>query len=356
VGHNRSADGQRAMNLPTHDELRRIPEWHDVDAVNFRNDIVAQCRPAVLRGLVAQWPAVRCARTSSQSIAQYLSALDNGRPVDTVMMPPHAHGRLFYSDDMRGFNFSRSKATIREISDKLLRYAKFDNRPSLAAQSALLADCLPAFASENRLTLLDESVAPRIWIGNAVTTPAHFDESNNVACVVSGTRRFTLFPPEQIGNLYIGPLGHAPTGTPISLVSMANPDFGRFPRFREALAASCVAELAPGDAIYIPTLWWHHVQSLGKYNILVNYWWKGGVDASVEGDTALNCLLHCLLTLKHLPAEQRHAWKTIFDYYVFDASAASVAHVPEHVRGVLGDVSPALAKQVKAFLVGQLQR
>lgn len=76
---------------------------------------------------------------------------------------------------------------------------------------------------------------------------------------------------EQIANLYVGPLGHAPTGTPISLVSFREPDFERFPRFREALAAALVAELDPGDALYIPTLWWHHVESLAKCNMLVNY-------------------------------------------------------------------------------------
>ena len=333
-----------------------IPEWHGVDAATFRNDIVPRYRPAVLRGLVGGWPAVRRARESPEVFDRYLRRFDSGGAVDVIMMPPHAHGRLFYSDDMRGFNFTRNKGTIGEVSDKLVRYAKFDKRPSLAVQSALIADCLPGFAQENRLPVLDDAVAPRIWLGSAVTTPAHFDESNNVACVVCGTRRFTLFPPEQIANLYIGPLGHAPTGTPISLVSLSNPDFGRFPRFREALAAALVAELAPGDAIYIPTLWWHHVQSLAKYNVLVNYWWKGDVGAAGRADTALNCLLHCLLTLKDLPAEHRAVWRTIFDYYVFGAKADTFAHIPEHVRGVLGDIRPELAQQVKAFLAGQLQR
>ncbi len=192
--------------------------------------------------------------------------------------------------------------------------------------------------------------------GGWVTTPAHFDESNNLACVVSGRRRFTLFPPEQISNLYIGPFGHAPTATPISLVSLENPDYARFPRFREALASALVAELEPGDAIYMPALWWHHVQSLAKYNILVNYWWKGPAGAPASSDTALNCLLHCLLTLKHLPVEQREVWKAIFDHYIFSASEQSVEHIPVALRGVLGEISPELAKQVKAFLVTQLQR
>jgi len=334
-----------------------IPEWRNVDAAMFRQQIVPQYRPAVLRGLVGHWPAVAHARKSAESIGRYLDGFGNGSSVDVLMMAPHVRGRIFYTDDLRGFNYARSKATIREVSDKLIRYAKFDKRPSLAVQSALIADCLPGFASENRLDVLNESIQPRIWLGSAITTPAHFDESNNIACVVSGTRRFTLFPPEQIANLYIGPLGHAPTGTPISLVSFANPDFARFPRFAEALAAALVAELSPGDALYIPALWWHHVESLGKYNLLVNYWWKGdAATPDVRADTALNCLLHCLLTLKRMPTEHRQAWKSIFDHYVFDAKVDAVDYIPQAVRGVLGDVSPELEAQIKAFLVKQLQR
>ena len=334
----------------------QIVEFRGIDAKAFREVVFAEYRPAVLRGMVSDWPAVAHSSRSRESIGRYLGACDSGTPVDTLMMAPHLKGRQFYSDDMRGFNFSRSKATITEVTDKLQRYAKFDNRPSLVVQSALIADCLPRFADENRLPVLDPSVQPRIWLGSAVTTPTHFDESNNVACVVAGTRRFTLFPPEQIANLYVGPLGHAPTGTPISLASLANPDFKQFPRLREALANAFVAVLEPGDALYIPALWWHHVESLAKYNMLVNYWWKGNPEAVTNADTALNCLLHCLLTLRQLPRAQRDAWRVLFDHYVFSSDAASFDYIPEHVRGVLGDISPELSRQMKAFLVSQLQR
>ena len=40
----------------------------------------------------------------------------------------------------------------------------------------------------------------------------------------------------------------------------------------EAQRHAQVAELAPGDAIYIPPMWWHHVRADGALNILVNYW------------------------------------------------------------------------------------
>src|SRR5205823_281238 len=198
-------------------------------------------------------------------------------------------------------------------------------------------DCLPGFAAQNRLALLPESVAPRLWLGNRVTVPAHFDESNNIACVVAGRRRFTLFPPEQIRNLYIGPLDHAPTGAPISLVSFADPDFERFPRFAEALAAAQVAELEPGDALYMPTLWWHHVELLDpKLNVLVNYWWKGALGSVERTPSAMDSLLHCLHDLRPLPPELRQAWGAIFDHYVFSAGPDTVAHIPDARRGALG--------------------
>jgi oxalate decarboxylase/phosphoglucose isomerase-like protein (cupin superfamily) len=328
-----------------------IPEWDGVDARTFRDEIATRYRPAVLRGVVRHWPAVEHAIASIDSICAYLGRFDSGRAVDVVITPPHVRGRMFYNDDFTGFNFTRSTMSISAVNDKLRRYAAFDNRPSIAAQHALIADCLPGFADENRLPLLDASIRPRIWLGSAFVTPAHFDESSNIACVVAGRRRFTLFPPEQIANMYVGPLDFAPTGTPISLVSLRDPDFERFPRFREALAAALVAELEPGDALYIPPLWFHHVESLAKYNLLVNYWWG----RTSKADSALNCLLLSLVSLKGLTPEQRRAWAAIFDFYVFNANGEAAQHIPEAKRGVLGAISPELAAQVRKFIVSQLQ-
>jgi len=334
---------------------RPIPEWRDVDRATFARDIATRYNPAVLRGLVADWPAVERARESPAAFCAYLEGFDSGAAVDVLRVPPRARGRIDYNDAMTGFNFSRDKATISSVTAKLLGYARFENRPAIAVQSAPIADCLPGFARENVLAILDRSVAPRIWLGSAFTTPAHFDESSNIACVVSGRRRFTLFAPEQIANLYIGPLDFAPTGTPMSMVRLADPDFTRFPRFREALAAAQVAELEPGDAIYIPGLWWHHVESLEKVNALVNYWWKGPPAASVQADSALDSLLLAVLRLRHLPPEQRRAWASIFDHYVFNSANDPAGHIPEYRRGVLGAMSPEYAKQVKEFVAKQLK-
>ena len=154
---------------------------------------------------------------------------------------------------------------------------------------------LPGFNDQNPVDLGVPSALISLWMGNQSRIAAHFDAPENLVCVVSGHRRFTLFPPEQITNLYVGPLEFNPAGQPISLVDFANPDFERFPRFRDALAAAQVAELEPGDALYLPSLWWHHVESLDSLNLMVNYWWKPVRDLS---GNPLHALMHAMMSFE----------------------------------------------------------
>lgn len=74
--------------------------------------------------------------------------------------------------------------------------------------------------------------------------------------IATGRRRFTLFPPQQRVNLYVGlyvgPFDKTVAGVPVSMAPIENPDFDRFPRLREALDHAQVAELEPGDGLYIP--------------------------------------------------------------------------------------------------------
>ena len=323
-----------------------MKEYSGLSVEEIRRDVLPDKQPAVLRGLVRGWRAVRESLDSPASLVRYLKALDNGAPVDALMTVPEAGGEVAYNAAMSGFNFLRNRLPLSEIAAQVLRYAQFPNPPAVAAQSALIRDCLPAFAAENVLTLFDESILPRIWLGNRITTPAHVDEWNNVACVVAGRRRFTLFPPEQVANLYVGPLDFAPTGAAMSMVSLRDPDFSRYPKFRDALAAAQVAVLEAGDCIFIPPLWWHHVESLEPFNVLVNYWWHDPLGANANADSAFDALLHGILSIRALPPESRRAWRAFFEQYVFGAHADSIGHIPRERHGILGDLS---AQQLHAL-------
>lgn len=314
------------MNTPT--------EYRDLDPARFFSEVAGSYRPTILRGFVRHWPAVQKALQSPEALCHYVLGFATGFEIDAVMTPPAERGRLFYKPDMEGFNFVRNKVPVARVIEQLARYSQFDAPPSVAVQSALIDDCMPRFALENVAPALPPSVKPRLWLGNTVTTPAHFDESYNLACVVSGERRFTLFPPEQVDNLYIGPLDFAPTPTPISMVNFRDPDYAQHPRFKEAQKAALIADLLPGDALYIPTLWWHHVQSTGPLNMMVNYWWKNEQPADDAG-TTFDALVATLKAMKHQPPEVRAAWGAIFQHYVFDPAQDPAAHLPAHKQGVL---------------------
>ncbi len=311
-----------------------IPEWHAVSPEQFYTDITSQYRPAILRGFVRDWPLVALARKSAAGALGYLQTLDTGAPVDAILLRPEEKGRVFYTPSMDGFNFLRNRLPISEVIAQLLRYAQFAAPPSVAVQSAQVAGCLPRLLDDHTVNVLAENVLPRIWLGNRITTPAHIDGSDNIACVVAGRRQFVLFPPEQISNLYIGPLDFAPTPSPISLVNLREPDFQRFPKFQTALTQAQTAVLEPGDAIYIPALWWHHVESLDPINILMNYWWGASNFSTDTKSTPYALLLQALLSFRELGPEHRAAWGSLFQHYVFSADDPA-AHIPESLRGVL---------------------
>ncbi|MGH8122841.1 MAG: cupin-like domain-containing protein, partial [Rudaea sp.] len=169
-----------------------------------------------------------------------------------------------------------------------------------------------------------------------------------IAVVACGRRRFTLFAPEQVRNLYVGPLDFAPTAAAMSVPRLDAGDDPRYPRLQDALAHAQVAELEPGDAIYIPPLWWHHVASLEQLNALVNYWWRTAVFPGHVAEPGLNALMHCILAYKSLPRAERDAWKTLLNHYVFGDE--DPAHIPEARRGVLAPLTPEIVARLKQLM------
>ena len=329
-----------------------IAEWREVDTATFRDRIYPTNQPAVLRGAVRQWPAVQRGSPSAQAMCGYLLGLPQGAPVPLLTAEPSVKGRLFFREDMQGPNFQRQAVPLAVGLQALLAHLGDPVPPALFVESALLSDCLPTFALDNSLDLLDRSIAPRIWIGNAIQVQTHCDFSNNIACVLAGRRRFTLFPPEQLPNLYPAPMDITLAGVPISTVPLRNPDFERYPRFRQALAAARTIELEAGDALFIPYGWWHHVESLLPFNVLVNYWWSDRAPATSPAE----CLLHGLLALADMPVAERAVWRNFFDYYVFQTNGDPLAHLPPGARGLMGAPGPERLRQMKAILLRSLGR
>lgn len=328
-------------------------ELRGVDPRAIGDEVLTSSEPLILRGLVADWPAVQAERSSPPSASDYLRNFCGEATVGAWLGPPEIEGRFFYNSDMSGFNYQPQLLKLRAVLDTLDRYQADEKPPALYVGSTTVDTCLPGFRDHNDVALGDRSALMSIWVGNRTRIAAHYDVPDNLACVVAGRRRFTLFAPDELAHLYVGPLDLTPAGQAISLVDFARPDLERFPNFAQALRRAQVAELAAGDALFIPSMWWHHVEALDPINVLVNYWWR---QSPTHMDSPLNALLMAMLSVRDLPEAQRRAWQQHFDHYVFGTGEHTDAHIPKSARGALQPLDPNAARVLRARLLKSLNR
>lgn len=330
-----------------------IREISGVGPRQLSDALLTSTEPLVLRGLAADWPLVRAGLASQRAAGDYLRRHYRGEQVVAMLGAPDIGGRFFYNEDLSGFNFANVRTGLGGVLDQLEAHRDDPRPPAIYVGSTEVDLALPGLRAENDLDLGERQPYVSIWLGNQTRIAAHYDLPDNLACVAAGRRRFTLFPPEQLGNLYIGPLDFTPAGQPISLVDLRQPDFGRFPRFADALAQSLSAELEAGDAIFIPSMWWHHVEALTPFNILVNYWWR---QSPGHMDTPVTTLMLALMTLRELPPAQRAAWREIFRHYVFDSDGSEAAHIPPAARRVLAPLDDAGARALRSQILNRMNR
>lgn len=335
--------------------MRPIAEFEDVDRQRFEREIAAKGEPAVFRGLVRDWPIVNAATRDDKALVEVLRDAASTEPFEAWFGPPEIGGRFSYNADFTGFNHERKLVRVDQLLDLLLGQKGHERPFSIYAGGVPIRRHLPGLLGSIPVALLEKSRPTLIsaWLGNRTRTAAHWDLPQNLACVIAGRRRFTLFPIEQVSNLYVGPLDFTLAGQPISLVDVDFPDVERHPRFASALEAALEAELGPGDALYIPSLWWHSVASLDELGTMINFWWR---DADPPLLTPLNALFHAAITMKNLPPRELAAWRELFEHYIFDRNGDPMGHLPEEARGILGRRTPELVTRVKKLLIDVLSR
>ena len=308
--------------------------------------------PFVARGLIADWPLVRAGLDSGAAARAYLLERRRDRAFTVNIGEPGAGDRLFYGEKV-AMNFRTGRAGLPEIFAGIDANEGRRDAPAIYLSSIDVKDYFDGLHEANHVDLGTREPIESIWIGTRTRVAAHNDFPHNLACCAVGRRRFTLFPPDQFANLYVGPLDHTPAGRPVSMVDLRNPDFDKYPHFRQALVSAQVAELGPGDAIFIPSMWWHHVEAIEPFNVLVNYWWRDTSRYLGQPQDALN---HALLAIRDLPQEEKDLWRQMFDYYVFGDPAAPAAHLAEGSRGILDPLDAESAGRIRANLLRSLSR
>jgi hypothetical protein len=314
--------------------------------------------PVILKGLVADWPLVRAGQDGPQPAVAELLRFYRGAEVVSYVGEPHIRGRFHYDDSVSGMNFRSERMRLDGFLRTLLDHGDDADAPSHYLGSTDIDTYLPGLREHNDLRPSDGTFDRHppfasIWIGNRTVAATHYDMSNNAACCIAGRRRFTLFPPDQIANLYPGPLAPTPGGQVVSMVDLAAPDWERYPRFRDAMENARVADLEPGDVLVYPALWWHNVEALDGFNILINYWWNV---APPFADTPMDTVLHGLLSLRDRPAAEKASWREVFDYYLFGDAERAAGHLPEPARGPLAPLTADTARRLRAYLLSRLNR
>lgn len=233
-----------------------IPRLPASPAITRRSD------PAVITGLADAWPALR--RWSFTHLA--------AEHRDLHVSVARTEQGAVVTDPGRGLVVSRKP--LGSFLDALAAgdpcgyvMARLDELPrALREEAPAPPDCAGA-----------RWQVAKLWISaTGATSALHFDLADNLHTVLAGKKRFLLFSPRDSAFVYPrGLLSSIPNG---ACVDPEAPDLRRFPLL--ARARPLVAEIGPGETIFIPRGYWHHVRSL-ESTIAVNWWWARGAHALV---------------------------------------------------------------------------
>lgn len=326
--------------------------YENVSLEDFHEKIRPRNRPALLKGLCKDWPAVKKSQESKQALAEYIKDLAADRDYWYGQTLDANEDCFHYSSDMRGFNFQKIQCRLPNYIQTLVNEINNETQHSKALQGMLVQEFLPRFTQENPNPLLGPNNMALMWISNKSNVATHQDPYENIACVVAGTRRFTLFPPDQLPNLYIGPLHFTPAGNPISMVHLTKPDYEKYPRFAEAMRHAIAIDVHEGDAVYVPYHWFHHVASLEGLNILVNYWWSS---ARRDIGSPWDALMLSMLSIGNLPKEQRDSWRETFNNYVF-YDEHPFSHIPPVAKNPVLEPAQEDIRNIKAFIIESIKK
>ncbi|GGF81176.1 cupin-like domain-containing protein [Alteromonas lipolytica] len=322
------------------------------------DDLFALNKPVILKGLVKDWPLVKAGQQSREQAMAMLTEHDTGHPLLVYRAPSDINARFGYNETCTGFNYQSEKARLSDVLAKIKADFTAEQHEYLYINSLRFDQGLPALHQANTLSFehaefTNNLPVPKIWIGTESVAAAHFDQPKNIACCVLGKRRFTLFPPEQVENLYPGPLSPTPGGQVVTVANLDEPDLSKFPRLQTALENAYIADLEPGDGLYYPSMWWHEVRAFDRFNVMVNFWW---MTAERYLGNPMDVLMHGMLTLRDKPAQEKAAWRALFDYYVFGDADKVTEHLPQQCHGPLASMDELSARRLRAMLLNNLNR
>ena len=234
---------------------------------DFRARYLRRREPIVLRGAASVWPA-----TSKWSL-KALAARFHDRRVYVQQLDAN-HVTRYESGKRRQIAFGEFCVGLQATPPApyyLVLANMLTSKSWLARFESPMFPELMADVNVPDLVPLSRVFEMNLWIGSAGTTSnLHFDPFDNLLAVVSGRKCVRIFSPNQSRRTHLDSALAAqnPLHSPIDVMADSS---DRYPeaaglRYRTAV-------LEPGDILYMPAGYWHHVVT-EETSIAVNVWWR----------------------------------------------------------------------------------
>jgi hypothetical protein len=227
--------------------IRRVADLLHVSHREFIERAYAPNRPIVVTDMMRDWKAVTrwtwpfLKRTVGAAEVQVMEARETTRHYDLNVE------RISEATTLGEFI-----GWIERVKRSNARYMVARNNGLTAPGLRPLVGDLGFFSGILNRRLLDGFVY--LWVGPGSTvTPLHHDTANNLFCQVRGRKRFILIDPAN-AELLRDVLSY------YSLIDAERFDEQRFPYLAEI--DRMTVTVGPGEALFIPSGWWHHVRAL----------------------------------------------------------------------------------------------
>ncbi|MBC8767850.1 cupin-like domain-containing protein [Arenibacter sp. BSSL-BM3] len=221
-----------------------IESLESIDYKSLKNDYINNKKPVVIKGFAKNWGATK------KWDLDYLLALDDDKDISLLSGNFTQEDNRYKKSTFRDYILKLKDAELNEktVDDYLTTMDIFNYFPGLNGD----AD----FSIFEKCTAVNDVTA---WIGPKGTISGfHNDTGKNLYAQIKGKKMFILSSTKFNKNLY--PSNKYINGAVASQVDINNFTSEKFPNFLGAEFKSVVLE--PGDVLYVPSKWWHYVQSL----------------------------------------------------------------------------------------------
>ena len=231
--------------------------------------------PVVLRGAVSKAPAIELWKSLDywrKTVGHEVAKVEIGGSYAntdgesaTAEIPVEGYLQYLEAFEERHGKQQSSRNETGPKQVEIVYMAQNDLFPSLYNDISI-----PAFCQDEKQSCgLGRLYSVMLWLGPyGSVSPLHNDPLDNYFMQIVGRKSIILFPPHT--QTYAGTNGQQSNTSPIEF-DKGKEEYKKYPLFDPEVGMSCI--INPGDALYIPSKWWHHVQSL-ETSASINVWWR----------------------------------------------------------------------------------